>query len=102
MKFPNTKQLTKLSDSFNRKKFKKGLKKDLRVIKRQLKKLSKGGVYDYNLSIEEHNYDFWRNWVLFRYLRINTSLNVTVTEDDISYSKKGEKYVGRIYLNIKW
>ena len=102
MRFPSTKQLTQTSESYNRKAFKKQLKKDLRTIRKELNRVSKTGSYVYNNTTKEHHLSFWRSWVLFRYLRRYTDLDVTIKENDVYHSKTGVKYVGRLHFNIKW
>ncbi len=103
LRMPNTKDLSEKAEAYNRKVWKRDLIKMIKAVRKAIKSKSKKGMGFYSFTSDDNRTDrHWDNMVLFRWYRRYSGLNVNIGEDDVIETKQGHKYVGIIYVNIKW
>lgn len=100
-KIPNSKDLSRTADSYNRKMFRKSVIKSLRELKTVLKKLAKKGSHQYVYNLSDNNSSFWEYYIVFRWYRMKSKLDVKI-EEEVFESKNNKRYVEKISVTIKW
>ena len=103
MKLLNAKNLRAQAISFEKKEFRRQVRRTIRRINHAVRNCAKSGKFKYEYSMSEYFNHYYATWVAFRWLRLKSKgLNVRVIEDKVVVTKSGKKYVERISVSISW
>lgn len=102
IKFPETKQLQKTAKSYNRKAVKRTMIKYIKGLKKLIKNEAKIGRNQYFRTFKEEQDRSWEVFVMFRWIRRYSGLNVEITERVNEGFSGRKRYIDEMDVRIKW
>lgn len=100
MKIPKTAQLGKQAKSYNRKAFRKKIISYIKELNKCIRDRAKTGSTKYIKTFMGTQDQSWETFILFRWYRRYSGLNVMIIERIIEIG--GKRYIKEMEVSIRW